>query len=63
MLINITADGFLYNMVRIITGTLVEAGLGKKEYEDTGKIIERLDRKAAGITAPACGLYLNRVKY
>ncbi len=61
--INITANGFLYNMVRIITGTLVEAGLGKKEYEDTGKIIERLDRKAAGITAPACGLYLNRVKY
>ncbi len=61
--INIMADGFLYNMVRIITGTLVSVGLGKKEYENTREIIGKLDRKAAGVTAPACGLYLNRVIY
>lgn len=61
--INIKADGFLYNMVRIIVGTLVSAGLGKSEYEDTAAIIEKRDRTSAGNTAPACGLYLKKVIY
>lgn len=61
--INILADGFLYNMVRIIAGTLVFAGLGKIEYEDTAAIIKKCCRAAAGSTAPAEGLYLNKVIY
>ena len=59
--IRIAADGFLYNMVRIIAGTFLlaaEKGYGK---EDVEKIISSLDRKNAGPTAPACGLYLNKV--
>ena len=61
--IRIAADGFLYNMVRIIVGTLVEVGLGKKEPDDVPGIIASLDRKAAGITAPPEGLYLNKVVF
>lgn len=61
--IDITGDGFLYNMVRIITGTLVEAGLGKREPEDLKEIIESGDRKEAGHTAPPQGLCLMKVYY
>lgn len=60
--IRISADGFLYNMVRIIVGTLIEASLGKLEMT-IPEIISSLDRNNAGFTAPACGLYLNRVEY
>ena len=49
-------NGFLYNMVRIIVGTLLEAGLGKREPDEIPGILEALDRSAAGPTAPACGL-------
>lgn len=61
--IDITADGFLYNMVRIITGTLCYAGIGKLSPADVKNIIESKDRTGAGITAPPEGLYLLDVKY
>lgn len=61
MYIDITGDGFLYNMVRIITGTLVEVGLGKREPEDLERIIESRDRREAGHTAPPQGLCLMTV--
>ena len=63
VIIEVTGDGFLYNMVRIITGTLVEVGLGKKQPGDIAGIIEKGDRQNAGHTAPAEGLYLVRVYY
>lgn len=59
----VAADGFLYNMVRIMVGTLISVGEKKILPSDIEGIIKGLDRKAAGITAPACGLYLNRVVY
>ena len=61
--IEIAGDGFLYNMVRIITGTLVEVGLGKIAPEEIDRIIEGKDRRAAGHTAPAQGLFLVEVYY
>jgi tRNA pseudouridine38-40 synthase len=59
----VAADGFLYNMVRIMVGTLLRVAQGKFEPNDIPGIIEAKNRKAAGPTAPACGLYLNRVFY
>lgn len=59
----VAADGFLYNMVRIMVGTLLRVQQGKFTPEDIPGILEARDRKAAGPTAPACGLYLNRVFY
>ncbi len=61
--IEISGDGFLYNMVRIITGTLVEVGQGKRRPEDMKQIIEARDRQEAGHTAPPYGLYLAEVYY
>lgn len=61
--IRIRADGFLYNMVRIIVGTLVEVAYGRFSPKDIQDIIESKDRKKAGMTAPADGLYLNKVFY
>jgi len=61
--IRISADGFLYNMVRIIVGTLVETAFGKFSPDDIRDIIAACDRKKAGMTAPPEGLYLNRVNY
>ena len=61
--LRIHANGFLYNMVRIITGTLVEVAFGRFEPEYMKDIIDSKDRALAGMTAPACGLYLNRVDY
>lgn len=61
--IKIRADGFLYNMVRIIVGTLVECAFGRFLPEDMKKIIESRDRSNAGRTAPPEGLYLNKVIY
>jgi len=63
VIIEVAGDGFLYNMVRIITGTLVEVGLGKKQAGDLPSIIDGLDRRKAGHTAPAEGLYLVEVYY
>lgn len=59
----VEADGFLYNMVRIMVGTLLRVQQGKIPEDGIGEIIEKKDRKFAGPTAPACGLYLNRVNY
>lgn len=59
----VEADGFLYNMVRIMVGTLLDISQGRIPADSIGKIIEKKDRSAAGVTAPACGLYLNRVRY
>lgn len=61
--ITINADGFLYNMVRIIAGTLVYAGTGKINPEDVPDIIKSGDRVRAGITAPPQGLCLKKVLY
>lgn len=59
----VSADGFLYNMVRILTGTLVGVAEGRIAPEDIEAITLSKDRRRAGITAPPCGLYLNRVVY
>ena len=61
--LRIAADGFLYNMVRIIVGTLMLAAVGKLTPEQMDAIIAAEDRKAAGLTAPSDGLYLNAVRY
>ncbi len=55
--------GFLQNMVRILTGTLLEVGFGRLEPEDVESILEARDRKKAGPTAPAAGLCLMKVDY
>ena len=60
---SIKGNGFLYNMVRIITGTLLEVAAGKIKAEDIPMITDSLDRHRAGFTAPADGLYLNEVEY
>ena len=56
-------DGFLYNMVRILTGTLLEVGLGQRPPESMVDILEARERTAAGKTAPAQGLVLQEVYY
>lgn len=59
----ICGNGFLYNMVRIIVGTLYEVGTGKQTAESICEILDAKDRTKAGKTAPAEGLYLKGVKY
>ncbi len=61
--ISITGNGFLYNMVRIISGTLVEVGLNNIEPEDIPKIIDAKNRQMAGKTLPPQGLFLMKVEY
>jgi tRNA pseudouridine38-40 synthase len=61
--LEVEGDGFLYNMVRIIAGTLVEVGMGRINYDDIPDIISERDRLKAGRTAPPCGLYLAEVFY
>ena len=61
--IELTGSGFLYNMVRIISGTLLDVGIGKINPEDIPEIIKSKDRKKAGKTLPAVGLYLVEVTY
>ena len=61
--IELTGNGFLYNMVRIIVGTLVEVGMGNMEPEEIRTIIESKKRENAGKTLPPQGLYLVRVEY
>ena len=62
-IIELTGNGFLYNMVRIITGTLVEVGMEKIKAEQIPEIMESRDRKLAGRTLPAHGLCLIKVEY
>ena len=59
----VEADGFLYKMVRIMVGTLLRIAQGKIPPDGIPAILEKKDRKYAGPTAQACGLYLNRVYY
>ena len=61
--IRITGNGFLYNMVRIIVGTLIRVGRGFYEPEKVKEILEAKERKAAGVTAPAHGLMLVEIRY
>lgn len=61
--IDVTGNGFLYNMVRIIAGTLMYAGCGRINPDDMAEIIASRDRKRAGITAPPQGLCLKEVYY
>lgn len=61
--ISYTGDGFLQQMIRIMTGTLIEVGNGTKQPEDIKKILESKERKNAGYTVPAEGLALLKVKY
>ena len=59
----VAADGFLYNMVRIMVGTLLAMNNGRIPFGTLSDIIAGENRKLAGPTAPACGLYLNKVFY
>ncbi len=61
--ISVTGSGFLYNMVRIMVGTLLEAARGMISPEEISEIIESRDRSRAGATAPPHGLYLDMVFY
>ena len=63
MTITYHGDGFLYNMVRILTGTLLEVGQGLRQPEEMAEILASLDRARAGKTAPAQGLTLVKVEY
>ncbi len=63
IIIELTGNGFLYNMVRIISGTIVEVGLGKIRPDEIPEIIKSKNRERAGKTLPPQGLYLVEVKY
>ena len=63
MLNEITGNGFLYNMVRILVGTLLEVGVKKRTIEDFKNLLNGADRKLAGKTVSAGGLYLKQVQY
>jgi len=61
--LRITGDGFLRQMVRIIAGTLIEIGQSKRPAEELAAILSAQDRSKAGLTAPACGLFLETIYY
>lgn len=61
--ITFTGDGFLYNMVRIMTGTLIEAGRGERSADNVKAALEAKNRECSGFTAPAHGLFLKEVRY
>ena len=61
--LDVEADGFLYNMVRAIAGTLMNVGRGYWPESEVAEILRAEDRKRAGPTAPAYGLFLMRVTY
>jgi len=63
ILLTVTGNGFLYNMVRIITGTLLNIGYGHKKSEHIKEMLEEKEREIAGPTAPAHGLTLVEIKY
>lgn len=63
VVLTFVGNGFLQNMVRILTGTLIEVGRGKRKAESMKEILEAKDRQAAGVTAPAEGLCLAGVLY
>jgi len=61
--VEVEADGFLYNMVRAVVGTLVQVGCGRQPESWPGEVLQAMDRRAAGPTAPPQGLFLVRVEY
>ncbi len=61
--IEVEADAFLKNMVRILVGTLVEIGWGRRAPDDARRVLDGRDRRVAGVTAPPQGLMLVRVDY
>ena len=61
--IRVSGSGFLYNMVRIVAGTLIYISEGKRTEDDILRALETRERTFSGITLPPCGLYLNRVDY
>lgn len=63
IIIRVTGNGFLYNMVRIIAGTLIQVGSGNRKPSDMASILEAKDRGAAGPTAPAHGLTMIGIEY
>ena len=63
IIVRITGNGFLYNMVRIIVGTLMDVGRGRYEPQMVKRILEKADRCAAGPTVPACGLVLKELHF
>lgn len=63
IVIRVAGRGFLYNMVRIMAGTLMEVGRGNLQPQDIERILDAKDRAAAGPTAPACGLTLMRYEF
>jgi tRNA pseudouridine38-40 synthase len=63
IVISVNGDGFLYNMVRIIAGTLINVGNGRLDSKDCQRILDGKDRTLAGPTAPACGLFLKEINY
>lgn len=63
MTIRYEGTGFLYHMVRILTGTLLEAGTGQRSPESAGEALDSRDRRQAGFLAPARGLFLQKVYY
>lgn len=63
VIFNVTANRFLRNMVRALAGTLIDVGLGKNSYEDFKTIIKAQDRRQAGKSVPAKGLYLTHIAY
>lgn len=63
VIISVTGNGFLYNMVRIIAGTLMQIGRGKGKPSDVADMLAKRDRQAAGPTAPANGLFLMEYRF
>ncbi|MBQ8647091.1 MAG: tRNA pseudouridine(38-40) synthase TruA [Oscillospiraceae bacterium] len=63
VIVTVTADGYLYNMVRILAGTLLEAGQGRRDAQSIAPLLAGRARTAAGPTLPAKGLFLWRVDY
>jgi len=63
IIFTVEARSFIYHQVRNMVGTLMQVGCGKLQVEDVERILNACDRTKAGISAPACGLYLNKVIY
>ena len=61
IVLQITGNGFLYNMVRIIAGTLIQVGAKRREVGDVAAMLDARDRSAAGPTAPPEGLILKKI--
>ena len=61
--IYINGNGFLYNMVRIITGTIIDIGLNKMDVSDIKQVFRKMKRSEAGVTVPSKGLFLYNIEY